>query len=463
MESLTVQVYSHIDETKLTVICSDTYGNQLTSPVVDGQATFTGLTPNSAYSVKVITSGFHRLTGDTSTAFTTPAQTNIVQFNAVTGAEDGSVILNFTIEGPDSENWKIAYKDDQGESKEVSFSGHMVTLNGLTIGTEYKFTLIADDDIYINGEDTIQYTAAKVVKAENLLIAGYINNQLTASWTVSGNATIENWTVRCYNDNGFDETKVVTETNVAFDGVDPTNSYTIEITAAGMSVNQRIVAPANSVTVTGFSADTSNASKITLSWDAITSMSKNDLTLTYTVDGSAVQEVAIEKDNKATINNNIPGAKYTFTLQSKNGTSLLGNILYLNTKEPTKFSGYNITTEKMEFKMCKRPSVKKWDRFDLKKSDYTTTFEAGQKASFLIHLLASPKKSSDKISVLFVIRNENDTVFNASTATYTWKKMWSSNYGKLDIPNMPKTAGNYSIDIYFNGQLAHSQDFTITE
>jgi hypothetical protein len=76
--TMIVHISSHTDESKLTVICSDTYGNQLKSSVKNGIATFTGLAPNSAYTVKVEINGFHRLTGDTSTAFTTPVQTNIV-------------------------------------------------------------------------------------------------------------------------------------------------------------------------------------------------------------------------------------------------------------------------------------------------------------------------------------------------------------------------------------------------
>jgi hypothetical protein len=99
--TLTVIVNSEIDENKLSVLCLDMYGNPLTAPVKDGKAVFTGLAPDSAYTIKVNIDGFHRLTGDVFTSFTTPEETNIVQFQAVTGAEDGSVILSFTQSGPD--------------------------------------------------------------------------------------------------------------------------------------------------------------------------------------------------------------------------------------------------------------------------------------------------------------------------------------------------------------------------
>ena len=81
--NLTVFITTGFDEEKLTVLCSDSYGNQLTASVKDGQADFNGLKPNTAYNIKVVTDGFHKLIGDTTAAYNTPVQTNIIQFIAV--------------------------------------------------------------------------------------------------------------------------------------------------------------------------------------------------------------------------------------------------------------------------------------------------------------------------------------------------------------------------------------------
>ena len=459
---LTVYITSKTDESKLTVICSDTYGNQLTSPVQNGKAYFNQLTPNSAYSVRVEINGFHRLTGDISKAFTTPVQTEIVQFNAATGAEDGSVILGFTIDGPDADQWLIKYSAVDQSEREIVFSGHMVTLSGLIVGSEYSFNLEPLNDLLVSGTTEIKHTAAKVVKAENLFITGCVNNTLTASWNAPADTVVESWTVRCYNDNGFDKTIVVNEPKAAFENVDSSFGYTLEVTAAGMSVNQRTYAAANAITVLDFTADCTDAKKITLTWKPATEAPQGGWLLLYSIDGSATQELKCE-ESTAVITNKVPGATYTFTIQSADGTPVLGGNLKCKTDAAEKFSAFGVTSDSMQFKMCKTPKSKNWDRYDLKKSDYTTTFKSGQKASFLIKLNKNPSTSNTSVTTLFVIRDENGNIISTASTTQKWKKMWTKKYCELDIPAIPKAAGKYIVSIYFNGALANEQSFTVTE
>ena len=459
---LTVLITTSVDESKLTVICYDTYGNQLTMPVINGKATFTGLVPDSAYTVEVAIDGFHKLTGDTSGAFTTPAQTNIVQFNAVTGSEDGSVILTFTIDGPDSAQWHVKYTSQNTQEQSVTFSGRMCTINGLTVGEEYKFVLTPETNLNYIGNNELTHVAGTVVKAEKLMITGCLNNQLTAKWTAPENSSVENWTVRCYNDSGYDQTQVVTDTSVIFDDVDPTSEYTLEVTAAGMSISERAYAAANSVTVTDFKADTTDKNKINLTWNGNGFIPEKGWLLMYTVDGSPVQEITDITAESAELSAAIPGATYTFTLQTVDGTPILGGQLDVKTLDAKSFSGYGVSAKNMEFKMCERPNKKNWDRYDLSSSDYTSTFKASEKASFLVHLKREYNTSKDKITTLYVIRDENGNVVETSSTTTTWTKMWHRGYCELNIPSIPQNAGKYTISVYFNGALAHSQSFKVT-
>lgn len=460
--SLTVYVNSKIDETKLAVVCSDTYGNQLTAPVENGKATFINLAPNSAFTVKVEINGFHKLTGDTFAAFTTPAQTEIVQFHAVTGAEDGSVILGFTINGPDCDEWIIRYSTSDEEEKEVAFSGHMLTLTGLTVGKQYDFTLSPADELLITGIENIQHTASRIVKAEDILVTGCKNGKLTAIWAAPKDIPVESWTVRCYNESGYDETTVVTDTNVAFENIDLATGYTVEVTATGMSVSQRVFVDANSVT-TGLSITDTDPNKIVLSWNSDVKVPQGGWMLQYSINGSSPQELTCDEDNTATLSTEIPGVQYTFTLQAADGTPLLGNVVNYETPDSEKFSGYGVSADTMEFSMCKTPKAKDWDRYDLRKSDYTTTFESGTKASFLVRMLQQYSTSPDDITSLFVIRNEDGMIVSTSSVTRTWTSMWYKNYCELDIPAIPQTAGKYTVSVYFNGMLAKEQTFKVID
>lgn len=459
---LTVLISSPVDESKLSVICSDTYGNQLSQPVKNGQASFTNLSPDSAYTIEIVINGFHRLTGDISGAFTTPAQTNIVQFHAVTGSEDGSVILTFTIDGPDSSQWQVRYSSADTEEQIVTFAGRMCTINGLTIGNEYKFVLTPETNLNYIGTNEVTHVASTIVKANNLRITGCLNGILTAAWNAPTDSAVESWTVRCYNDTGYDKTLVVNETSASFEGVDNTSAYTIEVTAAGMSVSERAYAAANSVTVTDFKTTISGANKIVLNWNSNGYTPEKGWLLLYTVDGSPAQEISGISGNTAELTTRVPGAKYAFSLQSVDRTSILGGQSELQTPDAKSFSGYGVSAKYMEFKMCKRPSKKNWDRYDLSSSSYTSTFKVGQKASFLVRLKREYNTSNDKITTLYVIRDENGSIVSTSSTTATWRKMWYRSYCELDIPSIPETAGKYTISIYFNGALAHSQNFKVS-
>ncbi len=460
--SLTVNVNSSLDERKLTVICSDTYGNQLRQPVKNGKAVFGGLAPNAAYTVNVVVDGFHKLTGDTSAAFTTPIQTNVVQLSAVTGSEDGSAIIGFTIEGPDAKQWNIQYSAKDEPAQTVTFAGHMTTLTGLTVGKEYTITLSPDEDLLITGISEIKHTACNIVKPTNLKIKSLVDNKLTAIWSAPKDADVESWTVRCYSGTEFDQTLVVTDCTATFEGVDPKKEYTVEVTAAGMSVSERTFAPANSITVTNFIARVKN-NALALTWKCVGEAPQNGWLILYTIDGSPVQELTCEEGTAANIPVLVPGSNYTVSLETADGVTALGGTINFNLEKADNFSDYKVSKSNMTFKMCKTPSKKNWDRYDLSSEDYTTTFASGKKASFLIKLSKSPKSSSDKITILFVIRDESGNVVSTATTSQTWKKMWSNKYCELDIPSLPQVTGQYNMSIFFNGASVHEQNFTITD
>ena len=459
--NITVNVNSKIDENKLTVICSDAYGNQLFKPVVNGKAYFEDLASNSAYTIEVVVSGFHKLTGDTSTAFTTPPQTSIVQFNAVTGSEDGSVVLGFTVDGnADAKQWNVSYSTAGEEEKNIAFAGHMVTVTGLTPEKEYTFKLNPVENIIVTGATEITHTAKELVKPEELTVHSFTNGKLTASWNMPKDTQVESWTVRCYNEKDFNETKVVATNSVAFDNLNKSEDYTIEVTAAGMSVGERAYIPANAITVTNLKAHTGYKNSISLSWKS-DNIPEGGWRLAYSIDGFAMPEITVKDENAIEVPNKVPGATYSFTLESANGLTVLGGKLKCKVADAAKFDDYRVKSENMNFKMCIRPSKSDWDRYDVSSKDYTDTFEPGAKAAFVIKLNKSTKSSSDYITRLFVVRDENGNALSVDSNNKKWSNMWSDRYCEMNIPSLPQAEGNYTIEVFFDGALAHKQNFQI--
>lgn len=457
---LLVEIITAADEAELEIICTDTYGISQKAPVKDGTARFENLMPNSSYKISVETTGFHYLIGDTSASYVTPNTTEIIQLSAVTGPEDGSVILSFTISGPDSESWIVTYTKDDGIKESVVFSGHIVTINGLTPDKSYTFTLAPEEALDMIGQTTVEHTARTIIKAEQLVATSCIDGNLSVQWSVKNESQVSAWTVRCYNDD-FDKTTSVTETEATFTVPDDRASYTVEVTASGMSVSERVVIPENSTTITDFTVTTENG-EMCVTWSNIQEIPENGWILVYSADGSTVKQISCE-ENDFTITPVIPDCTYSFYLQTTDGETVLGSVQNYFTGNAEKFEGYSVSSDDMEFKMCLTPSNSNWDRYDLSKSDYTTTFEPNEEASFLVRLRRAYDTSKDNIESLFVIRDANGNIVSANTSTTTWSRMWYKNYCELDIPEIPEATGNYTIQVYFNRAFAYEGTFTVEE
>lgn len=465
-DSLTVLVTTDIDESLLEVVCSDTYGNKIPAPVINGKAEFTGLVPNMAYNIKVVAKGFHRLTGSASTAYSTPIQTDIVQFDAVAGNTEDSVILSFTIKGPNCNEWTVNYVAEGEEERSATFvDSHMVTLSGLTVGKEYTFRLNPKQSLYLAGQSEIKFTPRKLIRAEKLIATGYAGDTLGVKWSAPEGETVSGWSVRCHNDD-YSQTLVTTDTFATFEGVDPTAEYTIEVKAAGMSVSEKITVPANSVTASNFLVDNTTPSTFNLSWDPSKAISDDGWVLRYSVIGIGNDETIICDKNEAVISSVIPNATYRFQLEDIKGQVLLGSQIEVTSGNVAEFKeeigGVTVAKSNLSFAMCKTPERPNWGRYDLSDDDYTSQFSAGTPASFLVRFNGkSVYSSSQEITTMFVIRNQSGVPLLTAQETKPWKDMWSSYNCKLEIPTLPSESGTYTIEVYFNGGLAHMQEFTI--
>lgn len=459
-DTLLVYVSSELDESLLTVICSDVYGNHVTKEVVGGKAVFKDLASNTAYTVNVKMNGIHKLIGHTTDTYTTPSRTEIVQFSAVTGAEDGSVILGFTIEGLDSDQWEVTYSTAGEPTRSQQFSGHIVSISGLTVGREYAFRLEPVTEMYITGTKEISHTVSTLVRAEDLRITGCINGTLSVAWSSPEDATISSWTVHCYNDNGYDKTVVTDTTSAVFADVTDTDSYTVEVTAAGMSVSQRVQMDTNSITVLDFKVDEAGPNSLSIQWEQPVQPEQDTFILQYSVDGSAVQEITCT-ENSAIISPKIPGSTYRFHLKTADGRTVLGGTEKYTTAPASEFDGYGVTYDELQFMMCRTPAYSDWNRYYLDDSDYTTSFASNEKASFLVRIRSEYDTSWDEITTLYVIRDAEGNIVSAETEVSSWTYMWYRNYGEFDIPSLPVNPGDYSIAVYFNGALAGKTDFTV--
>lgn len=458
--TMTVSVVTEMDQSLLTVVCVDQYGAKQTAPLTNGQAAFTGLTPDTQYNITLEVAGFHQLVGNTTAQYYTLPQTTVNGFTAVTGPEDGSVILNFTTEGPDVENWTVEYAAPGETPVPVSFTGNMITISGLIPGTAYNFTLSAGDDVYLIGQTELSFTASNVIYAENLAVTGYQDGSITAAWNAPEGVSVESWTVRCYNDSGFDETSSVTECTASFQ-IDAASAYTVEVTAAGMTQSARTYITANPITVTALTPQIVGSDTLAVTWEYEGSAPAGGWLLLYTVDQGSEQHVIQCTEASAVISPIAAGSNYELTLQTADSSTVFGGTGSVEVPEAAAFDQLGLKASEVTTALCKAPDKENWTYKDVKDEDKTSTFAAADTVGVLLSTPEKYSQDAKSVSIVYAFRDGDGKLACVSSATATWSDMWYKGHCDLEIPQIPAVAGTYTLEIVIGGQLMSTQNVTI--
>lgn len=475
-DRMVITLDTQIENSLLTVICSDTYGNSMKSQVVNNTAEFSDLLPGTLYKIKIQIDGFHALNprGVLSYSFTTSSQMKIVSLSAKTGPENGSVVINFAVEGARTDDWRVIFYTDAGERVEQFFSGNMVTITGLTIGSTYTFKLEPANDLLLIGDSTITFTASSIVMAENLEIVDYTDNSIVAKWSTPEGQKIGSWTVRCYSESGYDTTVTTDENTATFNEIDPSMAYTLEVLAAGMTQPARTAITANPYHVTNITVDSSDEAKLVLNWDNDGDAPEEGWILKYAIDGSSSQSVLQCVENTAVIEPRIPGAHYVFRIESTDGKSVFDNVVTFDCPNAKVFSDADLMVSaedinsKLSVKMLPTPEKENWSYKEISKNTYTSVFSSGSKASVLLHLDKPFWTSERDVTVLYVIRDSNGNVLPEyiSQQALNWQLMWTGDdyhYCELNIPTIPTESGEYGLYLYFNNAAIAIVKFTVTQ
>ena len=461
-DQLTVTLDTAIPDENLVVTCTDTYGISTKVAVHDGVATFSGLNPATTYTITVEMDGFHQLAGETSATYTTDTKTNIVSFVAVTGPSDGSVILNFTVNGPEADEWSVSCTADGEKETVATFTGHTTTVTDLAVGKEYTFTLIPNGDMYLDGTYSITHQVSKVLYPENLRFESLEDDILTLAWNNPEGHDSLKWSLTHYNSAGeIISMAAITEESARLELDDLTQSNTFELLAEGMTQSSKITLSANPVTILRLNADDSDYPKMNLQWEFEGAVPESGWSIIVTADGSEPLDVVTSDTNSVQLDYLIPGAQYELTFQTGDNTTVFNPTLTFKAPDANIFDDFWINTSNIEVSMCKTPDVEGWTHDDLTEEDYTNQFHSGDKASFVLHLNRSHADSLDNVMTTVVIRNASGVPVMAYSTTQSWYSMWNQRYCTMEIDQLPEESGSYLAEIYFNGNVAGSREFTV--
>ena len=454
---IVVTVYTEMDQSKLAVICKDTYGNAVTGTLENGTVTFSDLVPGSQYIITLEPTGFNKLTGSTSITYSTPAETQIINLTAVTGQEAGTAIVSFGVEGTDIEEWTLRYATEGMATQSIPFTGHTVTVPELTVGCEYTFILTAPEGTLLVGETTIKHTASELVQASGLALADYQDGVITVSWNAPEG--VDRWIVRCFDGAGYDQLQEVTGNTASFSEVTEGSTYTVEVTAATQTLGIRSEITADSNNISGFTA-TLNGSTIELLWNYGGVIPEGGWKIAWSADGGQEQLLTAE-ENKATLSPAAPGAAYTFTIQPPEGSNITAATANLETPAADAFSGHKLDADSIIVEMYDVPSKDGWSYSTLQRSREEDTFKAGGKLALLYTVTKPYTFSDDAQETLFVIRDSEGKLVSTASRTRTWDEMWDNGYCTEQVNNLPAAAGSYTLSVYIANGLLSELPFTI--
>ena len=458
-DSISVYVRADVPESELRITCSDTYGNTLSSKVLNGNAIFTGLMPQTRYTIRVTTIGNYQLNGIVTDTITTASQTVVSDLAAVLGPSDGSAYITFQVNGVECDEWILTWSAPNVEPQSTTFTGHSCTVYDLMIGKNYTFTLSAGDDCNVIGETEIQYTAARITRAQNPMITACGNGSLTVIWEPPADVDVAQWTVRCRDNSGYDVTITTSDLTATFDGLTHATACNVEITAEGMTQSVFTSVCANPINVESFTLVPDGAGNLLVSWDYTGTAPDGGWSISWSCDGSQPQfQETMETQLLLPF---VPGGHYTFSLIPADDTDIFGHTQTVTAPEAEKFNGFGITADQLQLTMCATPETPDWHWNEVQEDDFRTMFTNGETAGFVVWCSGELQDVAETVMFSFVIRDAQDKLISFSSTEAIWNTMWDQGFYELNIPKIPQAPGEYSVMICLNGQFLATQIFQI--
>ena len=454
----TVTVITDIDESLLTLVCTDSYGNSHTAKLENGVAQLEKLNPQTNYTVTLRIQGFHKLLGEISQHFTTASRTDIQSFQASIGPVDGSVTLTFTSSGPDPNSWKVICSAQGQDTIVQEFTGTAVTITGLNIGSEYTFLLEPVGELFLSGQTQVSFTAVKLVYAQNPVIDACHDGLLHVTWSAPEDTVVESWTLHCYNASGYEQTVTTTDLEYTFRDLDHSTATTVEITAAGMNKAVSVTIGPDPVTVWSFSHTPEVGVGIQLNWVFTEKAPAGGWNLHWSIDGAAQQPIACA-ESTAFIPMYIPGGVFEFTLEAADSTHVFGSSFTLTLPEAESLNLFGVTNADLLCRSFRAPAEEfSWQ--ELLEDSFTDTFTVTDTARLLLSTQLPIEASENTVLVSYILRSQDGNIVSTANELLVWNTMWTEG-GCILAPSLPQTAGNYVLSVYFDNMRVCDIPLTI--
>lgn len=446
---------------KLTVTCYDSLSHTYTTQMDGNQATFTGLSSNTKYTVAVVAPTGHKLSRRSTESIdvTTYEATTISQMSLHAAEVTGQAELTITTEsGPIPPKYILTYGCDGEEERTKEFSGDTYLITDLTVGKIYTFRLLDHDTYYMAGEFEAEFTILPPAEAGNLRISAVSDGQLSVVWDCTNNDPGD-WTVTCVGDDGYEQSSDVSTCSATFSGTVLFASYTITVTSPALYTPLTLTVPANPICVENMTA-TEQDGQITVTWDSLAGTPEDGWQLEYRIVSVDLEPTVVMLDTTSyTIDNAVANATYEFTIRLGDEQTAAGDVTTtVTTGDAAQFDNYGISKSVLGPGLFSVPDKEDWTWRDLGQA--RTTFSGGESVVCVLQSDATPRNSEDSVSVTTVIRNADGTPIWLNQSDSVWNDLWSDLRFVCQV-TAPEESGAYTIEIYIDGALLYSIKLTV--
>lgn len=466
--SLKLSLATNTDAGDFKAYCQDAYGNSFDGRFENGATVFSGLTPNTQYKIKIELPGFHKISGPTSASAVTLAQTEITDFEASAGEEDGSVDLKLSVRAGDEKPafWSLSFGRSGSTLENMQFAGDSCHIQDLEPGEEYVFRLEDTDNLYLAGKKEIHFVPRKTVRAEGLVVDSVADGVARLSWQCTTELP-DQWDTRCVSPDGKElpvelEAPKEGETGwrcvAVVKNLVPNEAYTFTVSAENLEANLSVTLRDDRLIVKDFTV-ANGEEGLELHWSA--SREPEEGWRVSAVAGELVKSETVVHGESCVLAV-LPDLNYKITIAPADGSACEGNTtLQANTGSAAAFLQLGVK-QGTTIGTYYTPEKENWSYGDL--GGGTVRYRSGDRITFVVTVGGEPVASDREINIMYVVsKAESGEIVNVHTETKAWNQMWDGKRWSGQIPWLPKQPGSYYFAVYLNSHYLCRIKFTLAE
>ena len=452
------------NDTAMDVVATSTSGEEIARVPFDEAGTVvTGLSPNTTYSFTLKSTDGKFLLGSKRVSAKTQEMTNITAFSP-TALGASTVTLALGGVGPQPDQWVITLTSDDGENlsfEENEIPADGIVLTGLTPATHYTATVSTSTGDTLGGTTTCDFTTMDYTELQSFTQTSITTDSISLKWNFSGTVP-DLWTVTCEGTDGSSTSKDVTGTECTIDGLTSGVSYTFTLSTDSLKPTDdaTLTVGIPSLSVSSITSALDDDGNVEVNWEYTGDTEPTEWRISYaynTTAGTEVTPTTVTSDtNSVTLTGLIPDTTYTITVVGADDLSVGGDATTTcQTAEAEKFTKYGCHDVSMDL------YVKENNPDSL--TTPSTTFTTSQHISFTIEAGYEASDEDKSVDTTYVIRDAGGNPVMVYTSTRSWTGSWTVARHTGDLPNPVTTPGSYTLEVYFDGDLMASADFTVTE